>query len=468
MIWKSRLGWKVFGMLLLNAAVIIGVMAGAFRWNVSQGVEKLVRDQAQDRLAQVADLLGKAYQREGSWERVLQRPEIRGLLVMPFGPSPESFHEREDDDEEESHRRYRQFRMLPTSLLDERGRVLAGRPPAESALRIPVKAFGRTVGTLAMSVRPRIPGSREDRFLDQQEHLMWTLAFSMGLMAVLLSLGLTWSLLRPIQSLAVGTQAIASRKFDTRIPPHGRDELGQLAEDFNRMASNLEAFEEERRRWIADTSHELGTPLAVLRGEIEALQDGIREPTPERLNSLHSEVMRLTRLVEDLKLINRAEAGRLELQQRPLDLTPFLRELTARFANRLEQSQLEVEWVIAPSLWVRADPERLEQVFTNLLENVLRYADPPGTLRLSGMQQGARVRCTVEDSGPGVSESLLPRLFDRFFRVEGSRNRETGGSGLGLAICKNLIEAHDGTIQARHSELGGLCIEIELPQGQEP
>ncbi len=481
MIWKSRLGWKLFSVLLVNALVVIGVMAGAFQLSISQDFENLVREQAQDRLEQLARTLGQAYRVEGSWDQVLRRPELRGLfMMMPappnrYGRSDSNDDDHEDDDHEDSKdykdRNRRRLRPPPKvmhiSLFDTQDHLLMGPLLPDESLSVPIRAEGQEVGRLAASIRLRGADSREGLFLERQVLLMWILAGSMGVMALLVAFGLSAYLLRPIRSLAAGTRAIAERRFTTRISPYSKDELGQLAEDFNAMAADLEAFEEERRRWIADTSHELATPLAVLRGEIEALQDGIRQPTPERLTSLHHEVLHLSRLVDDLKLISRAEAGRLELNRRSLDLSTLLEETAQRFQGRLQQKGLELKLETAPELWIQGDAERLEQVLGNLLENVLRYADAPGTVRLSGEASGGQVYCRVEDSGPGVPEALLEKLFDRFFRAEGSRNRATGGSGLGLAICKNLIEAHGGRISAQPSSLGGLCLEIQLPPEQQ-
>ncbi len=472
MIWKSRLGWKLFSVLMLNALIIIGVMAGAFQLSISQDFENLVREQARDRLEQLARTLGQAYRVEGSWEGVLRRPELRGLFMMqPSSPPLYSSKKKKDDDDEEDddddykdrRRRIRPPRVMHISLFDQKDHLLMGPLLPLESISVPITVAGEDVGRLAGSIHLRGSDTRESLFLERQMLLMWVLAGSMAVMALLVAFGVSAYLLRPIRSLAGGTRAIAERNFTVRLEPYGKDELGQLARDFNAMAADLESFEEERRRWIADTSHELGTPLAVLRGEIEALQDGIREPTPERLTSLHHEVVHLTRLVEDLKLISRAEAGRLELNLRPVELKGLLEETVQRFEARLQQKGLQLQLQATPDLYVSGDSERLEQVLGNLLENVLRYADAPGTVRLSCEAAGDQVRCRVEDSGPGVPAELLSQLFDRFFRAEGSRNRATGGSGLGLAICKNLIEAHGGRISAQPSALGGLCIDLQLP-----
>lgn len=176
----------------------------------------------------------------------------------------------------------------------------------------------------------------------------------------------------------------------------------------NAMASTLEEFEKLRRQWLTDISHELRTPLSILRGEIVAIQDGVREPTPENLESLHAEILRIYRLVEDLHLLSVAESD---------------------------------------------------------MDNALKYVHSPGALEITGHPQKDHVVLYFQDSGPGVPPESLPRLFDRLYRVEPSRSRDTGGSGLGLSICRQIIEKHGGRIWAQAGTLGGLSIGIQLPMG---
>ena len=258
---------------------------------------------------------------------------------------------------------------------------------------------------------------------------------------------------------------MARREFEVRVEIESRDELGQLEEDFNHMAKTLESFENQRRQWLSDISHELGTPLSVLRGEIEAIQDGVREMTPERLESLHDEVMQLNRIVEDLKLINRAEAGALELRKEEFSAVELLSRTASSFQTRFETHQIQVTRDFGQTLdiMIQGDPDRIRQVFENLMENVIRHVDGPAILSLSARKVNSQLELSLCDNGPGVDPKMLPNLFDRFFRADESRSRVSGGSGLGLAICKNLVEANGGQIEAQENRPRGLCIRLTLP-----
>jgi two-component system sensor histidine kinase BaeS len=245
----------------------------------------------------------------------------------------------------------------------------------------------------------------------------------------------------------------------------GTDELGQLARDFNSLALTLEKNEQARRQWVADISHELRTPLAVLRGEVEALQDGVRQTTPETLHSLHSEVMRLSRMVDDLHQLALSDVGALTYRKRKVNLGEELREAADSFRSGFAGKgiMLAADLPSAPAIDVFADPERLHQLFNNLLDNSLKYTEAGGRLDIR-LETGEGVASIhFMDSAPGVPEAEIGRLFDRLYRVESSRSRATGGAGLGLAICRNIVEAHEGTITAKPSPLGGVWITVVLP-----
>jgi two-component system sensor histidine kinase BaeS len=244
-----------------------------------------------------------------------------------------------------------------------------------------------------------------------------------------------------------------------------QDELGQLASDFNLLALTLQQNETTRRQWIADISHELRTPLTVLRGEIEALQDGVRPLTAAALASLHGETLRLGRLVDDLYQLSLSDLGALQYRKEPLApqalLLAALEPLRPLFAAK--GITLRADFAPDSDGEILADPQRLHQLFANLLDNALKYTDAPGTLELSMTRRGRNLRIELCDSAPTVAAADLERLFERLYRVESSRNRETGGAGLGLAICRNIAAAHQGTLTAHPSPLGGLCLTLTLP-----
>jgi two-component system sensor histidine kinase BaeS len=272
-------------------------------------------------------------------------------------------------------------------------------------------------------------------------------------------------MLIPIQQLIKGTQALTSRQFNTKIKIHSSDELGQLAADFNTMAQTLERYEQMRQQWLSDISHELRTPLSIMRGEIEAMQDGIRDFSNDALDSLHLEVQRMNRIVDDLRELSLAETEMLSFKKVPINPLQILRKTLKLFHTRLTQNNIQVQDDLQAdeNIILQGDADRLSQLFSNLLENTLRYVDSPGTLKIWHKQIETQLFLNLIDSGPGVPEESIGRLFDRLYRVEQSRNRAKGGSGLGLAICKNIVEMHGGEITATHAPDGGLWIKIMFP-----
>jgi two-component system sensor histidine kinase BaeS len=245
--------------------------------------------------------------------------------------------------------------------------------------------------------------------------------------------------------------------------PH-YDELEVLAAQLNRLAGVLEANENSRRTFMAEIAHDLRTPLSVLRGEIEALEDGLRAVTPESLASLRVEVEIMGRLVDDIHTLSLADLGRLRYDMRPLDMVDRLASALFATKDRITAQGLSLEANLPDApIMVMADSARIAQVLHNVLENSLRYTDSGGCIQVRCVKEHTNVCVDVFDSSPSVPEDQIPLLFERFHSGDPARNRARGGSGLGLAICKALVEAHAGHISARPSSLGGLWIRLCLP-----
>jgi two-component system sensor histidine kinase BaeS len=314
---------------------------------------------------------------------------------------------------------------------------------------------GRIVGYLGYIPRPQILESLEQLYL-QRQHLAFG-AIAAGLIAasLLLGAGLAYWLSRRIDPLARATASLIQGNYDVRVQPAGQDELARLARDLNTLAETLAAARLARRQWIADIAHELRTPLSILKGEIEALQDGVRPLDRNALNSLAGDTARLSRLVEDLHTLSLSDLGALTYHKEPVDLAEIVSEVVE--ARRLD---LKIIKDLKPTPLL-GDADRLAQVFSNLLENSLRYTERPGIIKISTNKNAV----VWEDSSPGVPEADLPRLTERLYRVEGSRSRDGGGSGLGLAIARAIVEAHGGTLSAGASPLGGLRIELRFGNG---
>jgi two-component system sensor histidine kinase BaeS len=286
----------------------------------------------------------------------------------------------------------------------------------------------------------------------------------MVLAAIVLAAGLSYWLTRRMRALVQTTNALIRGDYTARVEPRGHDELAQLASDFNTLAETLAAAQTARQHWIADIAHELRTPLSILRGEIESLQDGVRPLNQDNVASLAHETARLSRLVEDLHTLSLSDLGALTYYREPVDLADVITDVVSAQRRQADERGLAVTLDLEEDTIVLADESRLAQVFTNLMQNSLRYTDPPG--RISVALKRERDRAVVEwhDSAPGVDAEDLPRLTERLYRVEASRNRAGGGSGLGLAIVRAIVEGHGGTLAVTASPLGGLGIRLVFPR----
>lgn len=353
-------------------------------------------------------------------------------------------------------------------LLDEQGQVLAGNTQLIAGQhRYPIMYQGRTVGWLVVSPRQRRVTPGEQHFLAQQRQSSMLIMLAATLLAIVSALLLARSFLRPVKRIADATRQLIAGHYDTRADVQQLDEIGQLGKDFNQLAATLQRNEIMRRDFVADISHELRTPLAILKGELEAIQDGIRKPDVVAMSSLLAETQALSQLVDDLYQLSLSDVGGLRYHMQELDVNASMHQIVQTFQDRLKDRGLSLALTLPDQpVIIEADERRLLQLLKNILENTLRYTDAGGQVRLRLTPEAEHVRIDLQDSAPGVSEAELPKLFERLYRVESSRNRATGGAGLGLPLCQTIVEAHGGTIRAQHSPLGGVWMSIVLPYQQ--
>ncbi|MCP4984166.1 MAG: HAMP domain-containing protein [Gammaproteobacteria bacterium] len=350
-------------------------------------------------------------------------------------------------------------------LKDTAHRLVIGRPQSEpKAYWVPIVVNSETVGYLGFVRRLDIDGELDRLFADRVQNYLAVLLLGMLLITALIAVPLAGRFVVPIERLRAAMRELASGNFQVSLARQGRDEVADLQGDFNRLAETMAKNLEARQRWIADISHELRTPVAVLRGEIEAIIDGVRQPDQVYIKSLHQEIMRLTHLIDDLYQLSLSDQGAMSSKNRELDLKTLLASTVEQQNSLFETEALTIEFhPDRLSYPVFGDHQRLKQLFSNLANNSRFYTEKPGLVRIDLSQVGDRAVIEWSDSAPGVSDAELSRLFDRLYRVEESRNRNAGGSGLGLAICRNIVESMQGTINADHSTLGGVKITISLP-----
>lgn len=475
---KIRLSYKIFGAFLLTSLTVAGLTIGTLHFFGRRLFVDYIHKMEAQRLADLSQMLTAEYAASGNWSNIRDNPTLWYRLVHAAGrrdsepppPPPDSLRQAPPDaGAARSGRRmpppifHRDSRIF---LLDAHKHLVAGQVRDLQSARVQkILQDGKLIGWLGVNKRRHRLSPLERAFLQQQSKLFYLIGAGIFALTVFVSLFLSRHLLAPIKELTDGTRALASRQFATRIAARTGDELGQLAADFNVMAETLEHYEEMRKQWISDISHELRTPLSILRGEIEAIQDGVRRVDSQTLDSLYAEVRHLGKIVDDLHELSMADSGALHLDRRPLDVVQVVTDTVELFRTRFQQAGIAIAEQLPSDreIILLGDANRLAQLFTNLLENTLRYTDAPGELKIAQHTAGDRLTLTFEDSGPGVPEDALERLFDRLYRVDSARTRSQGGSGLGLAICKAIVESHGGTIAAANAPGSGLKIEIRLP-----
>ncbi len=316
-------------------------------------------------------------------------------------------------------------------------------------------------------------------------------------LAVALALVLARVIARPIQRVAAAADRLAAGDLSVRVPlaatagagaaaargsdlgrgvAHGSmqgpvpgpvprgDETIRLAHSFNVMADSLERLERQRRDMVADVAHELRTPLTVLRGRLEALEDGVVPLDMAEVSDMHAQVLILTRLVEDLRLLSLADAGEMPLHPQALDLAEVARSAAAGYRLRAADKGVALVEDHAGPLSVVADRDRVLQVIGNLLDNALRHTPSGGRVTLRVFGDGELAVIEVADTGPGIPDGSLERVFERFHRTDDSRARSAGGSGLGLAIVRAIVESHGGTVTAARAVEGGAVLRVALPK----
>lgn len=461
----------------MAAAMAAISMVVVMHWSVRRGFLRYVNAMEKAGVSRLASSLEEGYRPEGGWGFVVHDPARWHQLILaaipPGGPLPQPSGTPPPPKPNGAGQGPppgpppHMVRSLDQRLflLDAERRVLIGHAvPAGSAFT-PLFHRGQVVGYLGLLPRQELSGPPQERFLREQRLAFALVAGIIILLATGLSLLLSRRLVRPLRGLAAATHQLAAGRFATRVAVISQDELGQLAGNFNTLAMTLERNEQARRQWVADISHELRTPVAILRGEIEALVDGIRQPDPPSLASLHSEVLRLARLVDDLYQLAMSDLGALTYRKEYLDPVRLLKEMVTTRRAEFAAKGIAMHAELPPEQTVAlfGDGERLSQLFANLFTNALKYTEAPGVLRITMGRHAGRVVIDFVDSSPGVVEADLARLFERLYRVDGSRSRATGGAGLGLAICRNIVEAHQGKISARPSPMGGLWVRVELP-----
>lgn len=363
-------------------------------------------------------------------------------------------------------------------LIDKKGIVLWHPEEKEIGAKInllsdhnkyPIQSEGKTIGYL-VHYSKLFPGgvTLEEEFSRSVLKALVEGTLISITIAILLGLVLTPSLLKPFRRLYEAGREYASGNLQHRIEREGSPDILQVYDAFNEMAENLAKQENLRRELMADVAHELRTPLTILSGNLESMQEGIQDITPETLVSLHDEILRLRSLVEELQQLSLAEANKLILHKEPTDMALFLQETLSFFEVEAKEKDITLSFKKEGDIpLIQIDKGRMRQVFINLISNAMRYVpEKKGHVRVILERSDEKIVIYISDNGVGIAKEDLPYVFDRLYKGDKSRNRQSGGSGLGLAIAKGFVEAHGGSIEVESTLNKGtifiICFQIIL------
>jgi two-component system, OmpR family, sensor histidine kinase BaeS len=338
---------------------------------------------------------------------------------------------------------------------------LITRTEASTAFSSYLETLPRPGGGGMGAGRQMMMGGAEQTFLASVDKGILIGVLISVTLAALVAFGIAYYLTRPLKRLTAAARTVADGDLTHRVEPAGPLEVRRLGDAFNEMADSLAESEELRRRLVADVAHELRTPVASLRAQAEGIAEGVLPADPDRLTSLADDTRQLSRLVDDLQELSAADAGRLSYRMGPTNLGEVARAECARATARAGEG-VEVACKCSDSVPVVGDEDRLAQVLRNLLDNALRHTDEGGvTVRCSTSEGHAVVE--VIDTGEGIPQADLPYVFERFYRADTARARDTGGSGIGLALSRRVVEDHGGEVFARNREEGGAVVGFSIP-----
>lgn len=476
-----KLGWRylstrwqffiaIAGTSLLLVAIVLTGVRSYFSYNFTE----YLAAQERERLSQVALVLGDYYGQQNT--RQHSQPAVENNNLNQWQQTLRAI-QRDVFFNPDKLNLDTQLAFTQLHLITPSGDTVFGQP-IENAVSVAVivrlsqvgssQGEPKVVGHL-YAPRPEGANAPIDEVFQAQQASAFVFA---GLLAVLLAalaaIGVSFVLRKRLLALAKVSRALAKGEYAATADASGNDDISVLAGDMNALANTLAVSREQRRQLLADVAHELRTPLTVLQGDIEAVQDGIRQADSKHQARLHQQVLHLARLTEDLHQLAQADSGALAYQNELCDVSALTKQLVDGYKNRAAQSGLVLTYnVVGTPYELFVDPVRLQQGLTNLLENSLRYTAGPGTINCTlDFTNAEQVSWRLEDSSPGLSAEQCTRLGERLYRPDSARSRSSGGSGLGLAIVRSIVKSHQGSISFAPSPLGGLSVELRIPRGK--
>jgi len=492
---------KLFLILFSFSALLVLILVLLTQWSLGKGMIEYVNTKQKEELKPVVVDLNKHYKRYGNWDNFFNQHEKFHRLIIEKkidegfesrrfnGPPRRPHRERES-----RHSRPPMNQSTQRSYVDENRRD-TGPPHKKPPLIDGVSHYAlldieqqvivgnytdkldysktmiiindSIVGYFAISKQKHLTQGYEFEFIEQQQRYLWVIGFLVMLFVALVTIPLSRHIVEPIKLIARGIHRLTHGRYDHSIDLTRKDELGKLSSDYNDLAVTLSENETARKRWLANISHELRTPVAILRGELEAMLDDVRPLTKENISSASDEIIHLHRLIEDLHQLTSTDVGGMRYQKSNHNLTQLLTNEFNKYDGYLADAGIKLNFEnVMQDFTIYADKTRLCQLFENIINNAIKYSKST-ELKICLYPEIIKgkefINVIFEDNGIGVGEENLENLFEYLYRVDDSRNRKDGGAGLGLSICRQIVIAHNGVITAERAKLGGLAIIIKLP-----
>ncbi len=439
---------KLILAFLFVSLISISTIAILTRFSTHREFDKYISNQYE---AELVKDLAHYYQQNDSWDGLDQA--TIGRIPNQFGPARQA----------ESN-----FCVIDTNGMVVRGSFFhnVGEPvdPETIKYATSIEVDEKIVGHLLIERPPGRNDPMQDEFGRRVDFSLLLTTAGTIILAFIFGAVISQTITKPIRELTSATQAMAAGRLGQKVIVRSKDEIGTLAESFNKMNDDLARSFNLRKQMTADIAHELRTPLSLIIGHAEGVHDGVLQPSRENFEIIREEAERLEKMVNDLRTLSLADAGELSLEFQPVDINKLLSDIKTHYLVQLNQKRITLD--LEPDsdiLQVDLDPSRFSQVLMNILDNAIRYTPENGRVIIATKQLKDTAQITIHDSGEGVTAEEASHLFDRFYRADESRTRDEGGSGLGLAIAKSIVEMHHGRIWAESEKGKGLRTIIQLP-----
>ncbi len=472
----KKLGWKLTGVILLVVAVCVSLMAIMVNRITTSEFHTYINQSNMSRIQEIAESIGNFYNLEKTWTNIeayidellwsansrIVVADNSGLIV---GDTENEWLAQYSDN---------------VGLGNGTPVIVSGNTVGEVFVLTNTQGNGQGAGHMGgqgnhwvqvTDASDTILDATQQDYLDQVNRAIQIAAITGIIVALLLGLLLTRYLTKPINALTGGARHISGGDLGYRVKVSSADEIGELTQSFNTMASRLEASEQTRKQLMADIAHELRTPLTVIGGTVDGIVDGLFQADAEHLGTIKEQTVLLTRLISDLRDISMAETGQLKLEKTYSDIPELVRQVLLQFENAAAGKSIRLQLKDATDLpRLLVDPGRIKQVINNLLTNSIRHTPANGIISI-GIEKKERskyfnknhILISVSDTGEGIPPEHLPHIFDRFYRVKSARSRNDGGTGLGLAIASQMVEAHNGKLWVESIVGKGSTFFIALP-----